>query len=378
MRILSDKRAIDKIYKRRDRYDIPDWQRQKVWDRSTKQQLIDSILRGWKLPKFYFVKVAGHPEQYEVVDGQQRLNAIFEFYDNLLPLSKKSTELFGGEYYRDLPTNVSDTFDDFDIQFDLIEEADERDLKEFFQRLQQGLRLTSSERLNSIHSKLRDFVKFLTKHDFFKNKVTLSDKRYAHFDVVAKVASIEIEGIDTGLRYDDLKEVFESQASFSNRSRVAQRLRETFDYLDRVFTSRSALLKNRTIVQSFATVVAKLVQGGRAAGPETKMGKFFEQFMSDLARQVELGQAATDQDYLRFQRSVNANVPSGARTRHDVLVRKLLVFAPEMIDLFDASAVAALGVAAQIREIAQNITNLVVTINTAVFCRAWCRSVQAY
>lgn len=56
MKMTSDKRAIDKIYKRRDRYEIPDWQRQKVWGRARQQALIDSILRGWKLPKFYFLR----------------------------------------------------------------------------------------------------------------------------------------------------------------------------------------------------------------------------------------------------------------------------------------------------------------------------------
>ena len=59
MQMTSEKRAIDKIFRRRDRYDIPDWQREEVWDRAKKQRLIDSILHGWKLPKFYFVEASG-------------------------------------------------------------------------------------------------------------------------------------------------------------------------------------------------------------------------------------------------------------------------------------------------------------------------------
>ena len=55
MKMTAEHRAIDKIYRRRDRYEIPDWQRGEVWDTAKKQRLIDSILRGWKLPKFYFV-----------------------------------------------------------------------------------------------------------------------------------------------------------------------------------------------------------------------------------------------------------------------------------------------------------------------------------
>ncbi len=93
MKMNAKSRAIDKIYKRRDRYEIPDWQREDVWDRQRKQDLVDSILKDWKLPKFYFVKTG--EEQYEVVDGQQRLNAIFEFYDGDLRLSDVSAKEFG-------------------------------------------------------------------------------------------------------------------------------------------------------------------------------------------------------------------------------------------------------------------------------------------
>ena len=81
MKMRAERRALDKIYKRRDRYDIPDWQREEVWGLGKKQKLIDTLLRGWKLPKFYFLKTSKHPEAFEVLDGQQRLSAIWEFLD---------------------------------------------------------------------------------------------------------------------------------------------------------------------------------------------------------------------------------------------------------------------------------------------------------
>lgn len=96
MKMTSDRRAIDKVFRRRDRYDIPDWQRQEVWNREKKQRLIDSILRGWKLPKFYFIEASG--DNYLVEDGQQRLNAIWEFFSNELPLSAETEKQFGGAY----------------------------------------------------------------------------------------------------------------------------------------------------------------------------------------------------------------------------------------------------------------------------------------
>ena len=166
MRMTAGSRALDKIYKRRNRYEIPDWQRGEVWDRAKKQELIDSILRGWNLPKFYFVK--NSDEEYEVLDGQQRLATIYEFFSNELPLNQSSAEEFGGRYYKDLHQSASDAFDDFEIEYDEIEEANDEDLKLFFQRLQAGLPLTSSERLNAVHSKLRTSAAKLHNTPFFR------------------------------------------------------------------------------------------------------------------------------------------------------------------------------------------------------------------
>ena len=365
MQILSKKRALDKIYKRRDRYDIPDWQREEVWSTEKKQKLIDSILRNWKLPKFYFLKVENEPEEFEVVDGQQRLVAIFEFFDSALPLSAESAIHFGGEYYKDLPAATSDGFDDFEIEYDEISDADEVEIKEFFQRLQQGLPLTSSEKLNAIHSKLRDFCRKLAGHSFFKTKVAFADKRYAYFDVAGKVAAIEIDGIDAPLRFDDLKTVFENQKAFSSESAVAKRLRSTLDYVDRVFPAKDVHLRNRTIVQSILTLVARINATGRGAGHEQRFHKFITDFLTELSRQVELGSAATDQDYLLFQNSVNANVRSGTRTRNEILLRKMLRADPAFAEIFEPTIVAESGLGADIKRLSVSIAELIEKANTA-------------
>jgi uncharacterized protein with ParB-like and HNH nuclease domain len=57
----------------------PDFQRPPVWSRGQKQLLIDTILQGYDIPKLYWRKTSNRPERYDVVDGQQRLRAIFEF-----------------------------------------------------------------------------------------------------------------------------------------------------------------------------------------------------------------------------------------------------------------------------------------------------------
>jgi len=361
MKLTPGRRALDKIYKRRDRYEIPDWQRGEVWDLSKKQQLIDSILRGWRLPKFYLAEVS--EDEYEVVDGQQRLAAIYEFFANELYLSAESVEVFGGSFYKDLSPKNSDSFDDFEIDFDLIEDASEEDLKIFFQRLQQGLPLRSSERLNAIHSKLRDFCKAKAKHVFLAERIGVADTRFSHFDILSKVAAIEVEGIDTGLRFEDIRKIFESQAQFSSTSGVAKRIDAGLLILAAAFPKREPLLKNRTIVQSVITFACKLVEAGKAKGLEKELAAFVKQFIAELSKQVELGQAATDFDFIRFQKSVSANIKAGTRIRQEILLRKAFLYRPKLADALGASAVAASGVELRVYELGQAVADQVGHLN---------------
>ena len=365
MKMTPHRRALDKIYKRRDRYDIPDWQRERVWGKARKQKLIDSILRGWRLPKFYFLLTSEEPEEFEVVDGQQRLLAIWDFFDNELALSSDSDSVTrGAKLYRDLPDRLSDRFDDYEIDYDQIDDApDDADLKEFFQRLQEGLPLTTAERLNSVHSKLRDFCRELSTHRFFAHKTSVSPRRYGHFDIVAKVAALAIEGLDAGLRYDDLKATFEAQKTFAASSSAAKRLRRTLDILDLIFPNKDTRLRNRTIVQSLSTLVSSMTSTETARNRAADLREFIDFFLGELAHQVEMGQEATDGDFIQFQKTVNANVRSGPRTRQNILLRKLLVHDPTFGDLFGVESIAGCGLNEELGRLAESIGSAVTGLN---------------
>ncbi len=363
MKITTQKRALDKIYKRRDRYDVPDWQREEVWSLAKQQKLIDSILRGWRLPKFYFSKVSD--THYEVVDGQQRLAAIYAFLDNELILSLESAAIFGGVSYSELSEEASDAFDDFEIDFDEIEGASDEEIKEFFLRLQEGLPLTSSEKLNAVNSKLRNFAQGMAKHKFFSETVPLKSKRYAHFDVASKVLAIEIEGLDVGFRYEDLKGVFESHKNFSNTSKAAQRITSALSFLHSALPEKSPLLRNRSFIQTLINSASRLLENGTKPTQAEKFGEFVSSFASRLAKQVELGHQATDQDMLTFQRTINANVRSGPKIRQAIFFRKLFAEFPEFAAGFDALALKISGVDIEIQAKSETIQSHVERINTA-------------
>jgi len=355
--------ALDKIFKRRGRYDIPDWQRDEVWTPQRKQLLIDSILNGWKLPKLYFSKTSSDPDQFDVVDGQQRLAAIWEFFEGDLRLSEETAKKYGGFTYSELPDIVTDSFDDFEIQYDEITEATDDDIQEFFQRLQGGMSLTAAEKLNSISSGLTNFARSLSTHEFFQEKVATANTRKAYFDIAFKTTSLEIEGFAMRLRHEDLKILAESQVGFSETSQVANRLRNTLEYLNRVFTEKSRALRNRSTIQSFITLAAVIVSTEHFKGTETRLREFFEEFGSELARQNELGTRATDKSYLEYQRTLSANVKAGPKIRHDILLRKLLLSDPTWVDILSLRDLASSGIREEIDLLGRRVGSLVTKKN---------------
>lgn len=82
-----------------------------------------------------------------------------------------------------------------------------------------------------------------------------------------------------------------------------------------------------------------------------------------LGRSCGEGQAASDSDYLTFQRSVNANVKGGAKTRHEILLRKLFRLSPLLADVFDPSIVAESGVTGRVSELGESLTQLIDQMN---------------
>jgi hypothetical protein len=68
------------------------YQRKLVWTVVEKQRLIDSILKDYPLPLFLFADKAGasgQPATLEVIDGIQRLNAIFSYIEHGFLLDEK-------------------------------------------------------------------------------------------------------------------------------------------------------------------------------------------------------------------------------------------------------------------------------------------------
>jgi hypothetical protein len=357
-------RAIDKLFKRRDRIEMPDFQREEVWPDGKKRLLIDSVLKGWHLPKFYFRKVDDNT--WECVDGQQRLVAIFEFFQNRLALGPEIAKRYGGgQTYSELKPDVSDAFDDFEIDVEEIEEATEDELEELFKRLQLGTPLNTAEKINAIQGELRDFCHEIADKPFFAKKIALKDTRYKHFEIVVRWAFIEARGVQPQMRYAQLESLLRENRTFSKESDTAKRLTATVDFLDKAFPDRCAVIRNRANTLSVCLLAGRVVNQGLTTEQHAKEFRaFIEQFFADLSREVEKGVMAADRELLRYQTAITSGSTSGESTteRSNVLINRLATFSPLFASLLGGPG--ATGEAARnLEEVAAAIREEVYRVN---------------
>jgi hypothetical protein len=146
---------------------------------------------------------------------------------------------------------------------------------------------------------------------------------------------------------------------------VAQRIKVALDLLDSLPQYQKDLLRNRTFVQSALTLTCRMGDSleGQPSAVVT-LGSVFQQFLSELNRQIELGNKATANEYLEFQRTVNANIKQGARIRQLILARKLLSTFPQMADSLDAVALAEIASTSAMKSLAANVANAIALLNT--------------
>ena len=159
----------------------PEWQRNYVWSKRQASKLIESFLLNIPVPVVYLARTEN--DQYEVIDGLQRLKSVFNFLNNEFPLSgldvlttlngKKFKVLDGGDQ-RKLKNSTLRSFE--------LSSTTEKDIHfVVFERLNTGgTKLNDMEIRNCIfRGKLNDLIKSLAgSSDFTKciNQKSLSKR----------------------------------------------------------------------------------------------------------------------------------------------------------------------------------------------------------
>lgn len=129
----------------------PQFQRRGVWTRQAKSFLIDTIIRGKPMPKVIITQeLIDGKNVRTVVDGQQRLRAIFEYIAGSFSILKSHNDQYGGLKYDDLPKEVRDEIQKYEVGVDILFGASFADILDIFARINTySVTLNPQEKLNA-------------------------------------------------------------------------------------------------------------------------------------------------------------------------------------------------------------------------------------
>jgi hypothetical protein len=205
----------------------PDFQRGEVWKENKKKKLIDSILRGWKIPPIHIVRNADFID--EVLDGQQRLVSIRDFIDDeftidgyIAPIEPEITQL-DGLTFSQLNEFWKRKINAYSINIITLTEYKPEEPAELFYRLNQPTSLTSAEQRNAFIGKPRDQVKELSKNfeamGADKESIGFSNSRMSYDETISKLCyAIENHNISRKITSAQMSEQYREGAPFSEKT----------------------------------------------------------------------------------------------------------------------------------------------------------------
>ena len=180
MKARHDTKTVDELLqlKRANMlYPNPEYQRGAVWTGAQKKQLLDSVLRGYPIPLIYLhhisKEVAGaRREDFEIIDGQQRINSMYEYAEGAYKLFDPRTDQeagfpsfiqdevcpWGGRKFDQLTPELQKQLLGTLLSVVFIETHNVNEARDLFIRLKAGMPLNSKEKQDAWPGNFTEYI----------------------------------------------------------------------------------------------------------------------------------------------------------------------------------------------------------------------------
>lgn len=286
-RRASSTSSLLELYSERHLIELnPEYQRiGGVWTREKKQLLIDSLINGFDVPKLYLqeflpvLKKGGRTYMYSIIDGKQRLQAIWDFIDGKLPLASDFKYLrddnvkVAGLTYAEFSLryqHLKSRFDSTHLDIVLVRTGEPELIEELFYRLNEAAPLNAPEKRGALGGPLPAKITDISQHEFFKKCIPFPDNRYRHRDLASKFLYIEHVGGVANTKKSDLdKFVFEFKSIQADSpeesglriSKIVEHVRKILDLAASIFNERDPLLRQVAMVTVYYHLARQIQTG---------------------------------------------------------------------------------------------------------------------
>ncbi len=345
----------------------PPYQRKDVWPKKTKEALIESLFRRHYVPDIVLreVHTPSHFAKYEVVDGQQRIITVQDFFNDLIKLPKDLSDVTAdsGKKYSELSKEVRNHIDNQVLNATVLgnltnphNRKNQQIVAKVFWNLQQGKTLSYMEVEHSkLYSATRNFITKYSddmsfdyrnyesldtnpnRHKFFEI-INVDNDRLAHLAILGRFLILEENKgpAELGLTY-----FIKLINSWNNRnneefenSNEAKRCLKTLDILYQIFKEDPSVkaggkipeLDREYIIISVYLLVQRLVHNNWNFTPHNyeKFRQFIVEFHQRWGRNEE---ADTGMTLFREQRQQNKKA---VETRDQLITQWFFKYCPEL------------------------------------------------
>ena len=238
-------RELYDSYKRKETILSPKFQRRPVWEYKAKSYLIDSILSGFPIPRI-FVRERTNLDMSacrEIIDGQQRLQTIFDFLNDGFKISLVHNKVYGGMCYSELPDEVKKDFLKYPISAILLIDLDDNTVFDIFARLNTySVKLNNQELLNSQYFGVYKQLVYRLAQEyraFWVESGILSEKAISRMEdakLVSDLLSVVVEGKITSNSFDQSKKLYAKyDDEFEAAELIEKRFKTTLDLLCKIY-----------------------------------------------------------------------------------------------------------------------------------------------
>jgi hypothetical protein len=356
------------IYEHQDLFITrPPYQRKTVWPNQTKEALIESLFRRHYIPQVVLreVHTPNHLMKYEIVDGQQRITTIKEFFNDSVKLPKNLLDITkdAGKKYSELSLPVKNHIDNQILDAVILGNLTNPHLKsnqqvvaKVFWNLQQGKTLAYMEVEHSkLYSASRNFITKYSddmsfdfekyesldvnphRHKFFEI-IHVDNDRLDHLALLGRFLMLEeSEGpTELGLKY-----FVKLIDNWNNRedddfesSTQAKRCLKTLDVLYKIFEKDPSVKKDDVvpeldreyIIISVYLLASRLVHSNWNFTPNNyeKFRLFIESFYERWGKNDD-----KDRDMMYFKEQRQQNKKS-VEARDQMITQCFFSFCPEL------------------------------------------------
>ena len=318
----------------------PPYQRRSVWNQIYKEEFIDTILLQYPAPAIFLYEEISEEglSTYNVVDGKQRLSAIFAFIGGDFPVAENSQVPLKGKYFEQFSRDEKTAFWTYEFSVEYLPTNEDSLIENIFQRINKntarltpqelrharfgGVFITAAELLTeSLEPSLREG---------FPRIESQSRKQMKDVELVANLL-LSLESGTRGYSQEDLDTAFsERESNWEAGGDTQTRFVETMTYLrelapqPEVVPLSKSRFRNQADFYSLFLAIAELLREARIQNiPVPIVAQRLSGFVQLVEDEISRENDSRAKAYFRAARS-NSNDTGPRRLRTETIKQIIL------------------------------------------------------